>query len=59
MEELLFDFEDFDDSGLVLSLNESVLRAKRIPIEAVIHLFFLVSRRIARIRWRRRKRRFA
>ena len=55
MEELFFDFEDLDDSWLVLSMNEAVLRAKGVAIEAVIHLFFLVRRHIVLVRRKRLK----
>lgn len=55
MEELFFDFEDLDDSWLVLSMNEAVLRTKGVAIEAVIHLFFLVRRHIVLVRRKRLK----
>ena len=59
MEELLFDFEDLDDSWLIPSLNEAVLGAKGIAIEAMIHLFFLVRRETVLVRCKRPKWRVA
>lgn len=59
VEELFLDFKDFDDSWLVLSLNEAVLRARGITVKAVIHLFFLVSRELVWIQAKKPKRRVA